>query len=42
MGAPRGFRGIYPSEPPGNPQVTPRKAPGKPLETLNRYKTATV
>jgi len=26
-----GIGGLYPSEPPGKPQETPRKAPGKPL-----------
>ena len=30
-----GFRGMYPSEPPANPQPTPRQPPGNPLGRAN-------
>ena len=30
-----GFRGLYPSEPPANPQATPRQPPGKCEEMTN-------
>ena len=31
-----GFRGLHPSEPPANPQPTPRQPPGNPLGSATR------
>jgi len=35
----RGIRGMNPSKPPGNPQASPRKAPGKLLGMKNICRT---